>query len=243
MDKSFVISSIKFKNIEKEIEVFDDTILSTELLFIPKAPLSDEYSIYSKIEDHMELSGELYHLFKQTQSIIASLQKSKPIYAKSHLTTILKDVISVSSYSSLINTLDEVLFNDCGSLETFWVQDNEYKLESLYYKQESWSNDVNIHDVQTYHFNIDDKLSMDESMHLILICKKWLQCFYNASNISNNKRLTTIIQRLTKKIEHCLHYICDNFDKENPDEDVRLVAEMKEKYISDNVRESHSNHL
>ncbi len=211
MDKSFVISSIKFKDTTKDIEVYKDTVLSTDLLVPAKHSVSDEYEIYGKIEEHMELSIELHYLQKQTQSIVASLAKYKPSMSKNNnIYIVLRDVIHVVNFASLINALDEVLFNDCGNFETFWVQDKEYNLESLYYKQESWTNDIFGMDTQSFAFNQGSTLDINEGMFLIMICNRWLKCLSKAQAISENKQLGVITTRFAKKVEHCLDCIFDH---------------------------------
>lgn len=230
MDKSFVISSIKFKDTTKDIEVYNDTVLSTDLLFLPaKNSVSDEYEIYGKIEEHMALSIELHCLQKQTQSIIASLVKYKPSMLKANnIYSVLRDVIHVVNFATLINALDEVLFNDCGKFETFWVQDKEYNLESLYYKQESWTDDILGMDTQSFAFNQGSTLNIDEGMFLIMMCNRWLKCLSKANTISENRQLCAVTSRFVKKVEHCLDCIFDNLSTSLcSEEELSLLKQLK----------------
>ena len=229
MEKSLTIASIKFRDSPNDIEVYDSTMLSNDLCFKPKDPIDNEYSIYCKIEEHMDISVNLHYLNRQTQCIIASLSTHKPLFAKSNgIYIALKDVVNMSCFSSLINALDEVLFNDCGCLDTFWVQDKEYKLESLYYKQESWANDVSIRDVQAVQFNEDTILSFDEGLFIIIICNKWLQCLSKVCSMSNQKKLVSIASRFEKRVEQCLqsifNYLASNICDE---EQLKFVDELR----------------
>jgi hypothetical protein len=232
MDKSFIISSIKFRDTNKDIEVFQNTMLNTELLFIPsKEKTIDEYEIYGKIEQHMELSIDLHYLQKQTQCIVASLAKYKPSVVKScNVYSVLRDIAHVVNFASLINVLDEVLFNDCGHFKTFWVQDKEYNLEALYYKQESWTDDLfGIgKDVQSFEFDDEPTINLDEGMYLLMICDKWLKCLSKAFNISDNKNLYQVVGRFEKRVEHCLDYIFLQLESnDNGEEEAHFVKELK----------------
>jgi hypothetical protein len=228
MEKSLIISSIKFRDFPNNIEVYDSTIISTDLCFKPKEPLYDEYSIYCKIEEHMDLSINLHYLNKQTQCILTSLYTHKPSFVKTNIIYIaLKDIVNVSQFSSLINTLDEVLFNDCGNFDTFWVQDKEYKLESLYYKQDSWSHDVSFRDVQPFKFNEDAYLTFDEGMFLIVMCNKWLACLSKVSAVSDNKKLTSITNRFEKRVEQSLQNIFEHLVNNTCDEEqLKFIDEL-----------------
>lgn len=231
MEKSLTIASIKFRDSPNDIEVYDSTILSTALCFKPQKAINDEYSIYCKIEEHMDISINLHFLNRQTQCILSSLYTQKPSFAKSSgIYIALKDIANMSCFSSLINALDEVLFNDCGCFDTFWVQDKEYKLESLYYKHDSWAYDVSIHNIQPYKFNEDAYLTFDEGMFLIINCNKWLQCLSKASAVSDNKRLVIILNRFEKRVEQCLHHIFDYLVSNTCDiEELRFVNELRSK--------------
>lgn len=230
MDKSLVISSIKFRDTKKEIEVSQNTLLSSGL-FVPKEPLRDEYTIYSKIEQHMDLSVELYYLHKQTQLILNCLSKSKPSFSKTNIvSTNLNYLTNSLNYAALINELDDILFNDCGCFDTFWVQDKEYKLESLYYKQESWSNDISSQDVRPFTFTDVPSITLDEGVFLIMMCDKWTTCLECASNISETMKLTPIVTRFVKKVEQCLHSVIEQMQMNCVDEEhLQCITELKNK--------------
>lgn len=211
MTKSFIISSIKLRNTSNNIEVNRNTVLSSQPLLIPKEAIVDEYAIYCKIEKHMELSIDIHHIYKQTQSTLTSLQKAKPLLTKSNsIYNALKDITNPLNFAALINELDEALFNDCGCFDTFWVQDKEYKLESLYYKHESWSDDISQQTVQPFHFNEEPTINLDEGMYLIMLCDKWTRCLETANAISENTRLTLTVNRFEKRVGHFLHSIIEH---------------------------------
>jgi hypothetical protein len=228
MDKSLVISSIKFRDTKKEIEVYQNTLLSSGL-FVPKEPFRDEYTIYCKIEQHMDLSVVLHYLHKQTQLILTSLSKSKPSFPKTNIvSTLLNYLINSLNYSALINELDDILFNDCGCFDTFWVQDKEYKLESLYYKQESWSNDISSQDVRPFTFNNVPSITLDEGVFLIMMCDKWIKCLETASSISESAKLTPTVTRFAKKVEQCSHSIIEQMQMSCVDEEhLQCIKELK----------------
>jgi hypothetical protein len=228
MDKSLVISSIKFRDMNKEIEVYQNTLLSSGL-FVPKEPFRDEYAIYCKIEQHMDLSVDLHYLHKQTQSILTCLSKSKPSLPKTNIVpTLLSYITNSLNYAALINELDDILFNDCGCFDTFWVQDREYKLESLYYKQESWSDDISSHNVQPFKFNDDPSIALDEGVFLIMICDKWMKCLETASRISEGAKLTPTVTRFAKKVEQCSQNIIEQMQMSCVDEEhLQCITSLK----------------
>lgn len=117
---------------------------------------------------------------------------------------------SALNFASLINELDEALFNDCGCFDTFWVQDNEYKLESLYYKQESWSDDVAHQNVQPFAFSNACTITLDEGMFLIMICDKWMHCLETAHTISDSKKLASTVFRYQRKVDACLQSVIEH---------------------------------
>lgn len=230
MDKSFVISSVRLRDSKKEIEVSQSTILSAAPLFIPKEPMNDEYSLYCKVEEHMDLSIDIHYVHKQTQSVLSSLLKAKPSLAKSNIIyNALRDVTNQLNFAALVNELDEALFNDCGTIDTFWVQDKEYKLESLYYKQESWSDDVSLQNIQPFKFNEEPHITLDEGMFLIMICDKWFKCLQTALTISDSMKLSVNVNRFHKKIENCMDSIVDQMSMYcNDDEQLIVINQLKD---------------
>jgi hypothetical protein len=232
MEKSFVISSVKLRNTNKDIEVYQNTVLSTQPLLIPKEPIIDEYSIYCKIEQHMNLSIDIHHLHKQTQCTISSLLKAKPLFAKgNNVYNYLKEITNPLNFASLINELDEALFNDCGCFDTFWVQDKEHKLESLYYKHDTCSNDISHQNIQPFQFNNNNSINLDEGMYLIMICDKWSKCLTIANDINeNNMRLTLNVNRYEKKVDQCKNGIIDvMLESCIDDEQVEFIHQLKQR--------------
>lgn len=234
-DMPFIIKAIKFKNsrafIElnnaKEQQVPFHASLVSPIINKDVVCSDDEYDKYCKVEKHMQISADLYALNKQTQMVIDDLLKHKGYNAKL-LVGYLKDIIKESRvttnlYTRLVNVLDETLFNECSSIEAFYVVDVSYNLEALYYQQESWVDDVNIFEPQSFAFDEAERVSIDEGMYILMFLGKWKCILQRVFEISDTPKLQQVCNKYLQKVCDCIDYVISLIHKED-EYDTELVS-------------------
>lgn len=184
-----------------------------------------EYDLYSKVEMHMKMSMSLYMLNRQGQDILKEFegkklklspdeQKRRQGQSKRNLCSD-NDVYVVHSclqslvnfnrmtndmYVELLNLLDEELFNECHELDTFYVKDDEYKLESMYYKQESWVNAIEWDTPQVFQFLAGEKLDTCECTHLLMYFRRYVSVLDEINACSDNTGLELLLNKICDKL-------------------------------------------
>lgn len=147
----------------------------------------DEYEIYTKIEVHMSISASLYILNRQGNDILYEIGNKKIQRTDNKIVekiyTELGHCINTNRifsdlYTNLISHLDDVLFEECGDLDTFYVKEDEYTLESLYYKQGSWVNELEWNEPQVFEFNNSADIDEGECMYLLMFLNRYLSLLY-----------------------------------------------------------------
>jgi hypothetical protein len=154
----------------------------------------DEYAIYTMIENHMNISSSLYRLNKEGQDILKEIgtkklkltplaiiasKTKKPMVAPCiptdviSLYTSLVDIVNfnrtcVDGYTELISMLDDAMFSESHNMDTFYVDETEYRLESLYYKQETWVSEIEWHKKQTFMFSNQPSFDLGECSHILM---------------------------------------------------------------------------
>lgn len=188
-----------------------------------------EYEIYSKIETHMSISSSLYILNKQGIDIMKNIHQYKLLSCK-HTTEVQRVYNEMECfvnhnrtcndlYTELINILDAVMFEECGELDSFYVKEYEYTLESLYYKQGSWVSELEWNNEQSFHFSNNNIFDEGECMYLLMYIIKYLNLLSTIENEYNNIKLKTCIDKLKDKMRN-MHYVIQNRLEELIDNDV-----------------------
>ena len=142
----------------------------------------EQYSIYSKIEYHIELSKRMYAINQKGLHLIQEFKTKKytrkkgnmPIF-KNPLATIYTNLLNVLNYRRLYmtlkNHLDALLFNDNRNKYTkFYIENNEYDLTRLYYDQECW---IQNQDIQRYELDQGADLDITETMCLVCYLREY----------------------------------------------------------------------
>lgn len=180
-----------------------------------------EYDLYSKVETHMRMSISLYIVNRQGQDILKELeikkvnhkrktnQSRRLLYLDDDINTIytyLHAIINFNRinhdlYAELLNVLDEELFNECGELESFYVKEDEYKLESMYYKQESWVNEIEWEIPQIFNFMNGEKLDTCECTHLLMYCQKYSTILDEIVSCFDNVQIDEIVEKMHEKLK------------------------------------------
>lgn len=178
-----------------------------------------EYEIYSKIETHMSISSSLYILNKQGVDIMKSIFKYKLLSSRKNTEVqrvynemehfINNNRTCNDLYTDLINVLDAVMFEECGELDSFYVKEDEYTLESLYYKQGSWVSEIEWNNNQVFTFSVDIEFDEGECMYLLMFVKQYLNLLSRIENEYNNIKLKTCIDKMKDKMRN-MHYVIQN---------------------------------
>lgn len=176
-----------------------------------------EYELYSKIETHMSISSSLYILNLQGVNIIKSIQKDKLIFNDTNVRRVYNELecivnenrVSSDLYTNLLNTLDAVMFEECGELDTFYVKEDEYTLESLYYKQGSWVCELEWDEQQIFTFTNNNRFDEGECMYLLMYVIKYINLLTKIESQYNNIKLTTCVDKLKDKLRN-VHYVVQN---------------------------------
>ena len=174
-----------------------------------------EYELYSKIETHMSISSSLYILNLQGINIIKNIHKDKLSYDKdqdvqrvyNELEYIINENrVSNDLYTNLLNVLDAVMFEECGELDSFYVKEEEYTLESLYYKQGSWVCELEWDEHQVFSFSKSKGFDEGECMYLLMYIIKYLNLLSSIETKYNNIKLITCVDKIKDKLRN-VHYI------------------------------------
>lgn len=154
----------------------------------------DEYSIYTMIENHMNISSSLYRLNKEGQDILKEIGMKKlkltPLAIVASKTkkpmilpTVSSDIVSLfmrlvdivnfnrtcaDAYTDLLSMLDDAMFAESHNMDTFYVDETEYSLESLYYKQETWVNELEWYKKEIFMFNNQPSFDLGECSHVLM---------------------------------------------------------------------------
>lgn len=197
----------------------------------PTPKTIDEYDIYSRIEQHIDISLSLYQVNKQGQEVVSEILlkklKLKEVNSQSRVNNkgkkqlalhalcnddirvlyeTLADIVnfnrtSMDTYTSLLCMLDDSMFNESSYIETFYVGEAEYSLESLYYKQETWINELEWHERSAYTFNSNTTLDLGECSHVLLFLNNYQDVVYKIKkHLNSYDKLMTHVDKIINKI-------------------------------------------
>jgi hypothetical protein len=65
------------------------------------------------------------------------------------------------------------MFAESHHMETFYVDETEYTLESMYYKQETWVSQLDWHNKEHYHFTKNIGLDLGECSHILMFLNNY----------------------------------------------------------------------
>jgi hypothetical protein len=162
----------------------------------------DEYAIYTMIEAHMNISLSLYQVNKEGQEILREIGTKKlkltpnavlasklkrPTYSfidehdKKNMISLyqnLTDIVNFNRtaadvYTDLLSMLDDAMFSESEHMETFYVDETEYTLESMYYKQETWVSELEWYNKAHYQFTKHIGLDLGECSHILMFLNNY----------------------------------------------------------------------
>lgn len=136
----------------------------------------NDYSEYSKIENHIYYSKKLYTLNKIGKHILNEIATKKTINGRKKLlssvykvyhklNTIIKpNILCNNIYSSLVYYLDELLFLEVKNLNKFVIEDDTYPLSYLYFNCDDWVTD------EIQKFSLDSSIILRYSEAMLISC-------------------------------------------------------------------------
>lgn len=176
-----------------------------------------EYEIYSKIELHMSISSSLYILNKQGCDIMKNVSKQKILSNKDNtevqrIYNEMEHFVNHNRacndlYTNLINVLDAILFEECGEFDNFYVKEDEYSLESLYYRQGSWVSEIEWENDQVFTFTKNNNFDEGECMYLLMYVIKYLNLLSKIENEYKNIKLKACIDKMRDKMRNMHYYV------------------------------------
>jgi hypothetical protein len=124
----------------------------------------------------------------------------------------LRDIVNFNRmasdiYVQLLNQLDEVLFNECKDIDLFYVKEEAYSLESLYYKQESWISEVEWQELQVFHFLEGESFDIGESTHILMYLGNIKTTYTDLFDAFACKKLRETLSKILHKVELCTSLI------------------------------------
>lgn len=188
---------------------------------------NDEYSIYTMIENHMNISSSLYRLNKEGQDILKEIGTKKLkltplaiIASKTKKPVVLpsvpKDVVSLfmrlvdivnfnrtcaDAYTELLSMLDDALFSESHDMDTFYVDETEYSLESLYYKQETWVSELDWYKKELFMFNNQPSFDLGECSHILMFLNDYQETLKKISeDIECSEKVLAHTDKVSMKI-------------------------------------------
>ena len=111
------------------------------------------YREYEVIERHLAYSQRLHHITYQGQRILREIELKKNINGKKKLLWnvqymyhLIENIVKQkplcnNNYSSLIHYIDELLFLEVRTYNTFTISDETYPLSYIYFHQHEWIQD------------------------------------------------------------------------------------------------------
>lgn len=189
-----------------------------------------EYYLYSRVETHMNISMSLYMLNQQGIEILQELETKKlNIISTSSYNSKKKEATTFASistvhhrlsalyqslinivmynkyhthpYTELLNLLDNMLFDECSEVEQFYVKEDGYNLENIYYKQETWISELEGREIVRFLFSDAIDMELGESSYIVMYLKKYIGLLDMIVATFENPK----IEETTSKFRHKLN--------------------------------------
>jgi hypothetical protein len=189
-----------------------------------------EYCLYSRVETHMNISMSLYMLNKQGIEILQELETKKlniPLNSSHNikkkeattfasistvhhrLSALYQSLINIVTYNKyhthpyteLLNLLDSMLFDECSEVEQFYVNEDGYNLENIYYKQEAWISELEGRETVKFLFSEAIDIQLGESSYIVMYLKKYIGLLDMILATFENER----IEETVSKFRHTLN--------------------------------------
>jgi hypothetical protein len=182
----------------------------------------DEYEVYSQVERHMNISITLFLLNKQCQQLIEELETKKNVSKKrgGHISKVINCIytnltsivnykrLSSNIYIDLLSELDNIMFNVCRGVDCFYINEESYNLECMYFNHEKWIKEIEWNETEIFHFEESNDLDVDESMYIMMYLRKYNTMLTSLQNdYIRNEELEQITKRMLEKVNDCIHIL------------------------------------
>lgn len=185
----------------------------------------DQYTEYTKIEMHLEMSRMMFMLDKKGRHILSELEDKKYERKKRNGASVFREDVG-KVYSTLVSVLnvrrfsprlyciiqhymDELLFKEVSTYNKFFVDEDEYDLTRLYYDQTAWIRDQ---DIQPYKMDIGASLDITEAMCLVCFLREYEDFLFTIEEYIKDidyTNLKTILLKIIRRVRVKLKFIWD----------------------------------
>jgi hypothetical protein len=143
----------------------------------------DTYAEYEKINKHIDLSKEMHFLNMKGKCIVSKLENTKQIRKKKsgnfviyqdvdNIYNIIVDLTNIKRFNTfrlffcVQYYLDELLFKEINTLESFEIEDDTFKLSDMYFNQSTLF-PLNEYDIEIIPFDEKEKnFNVEEAIFL-----------------------------------------------------------------------------
>ena len=174
-----------------------------------------EYEMYDKLQNHLQFSKELHYINTTGKYILSQLEINKNIKKNrihyvfdGNMESLYNTIVDITNikrfnklrlYFCLQYYLDELLFSEVKTLNSFQVEDYEYPLCDVYFNQNGWcplSNEDIIQSEESCNFKPNPSTLETDEM-------KYIKYFF----WRYNKYIQTLIEYLAGKTDNKYQYV------------------------------------
>ena len=103
-------------------------------------------------------------------------------------------------YTELLNFLDNMLFDECSEVEQFYVKEDGYNLENIYYKQETWISELEGRETVKFLFSEVIDIELGESSYIVMYLKKYIGLLDMIIATFEDKRIEETVSKFRHKL-------------------------------------------
>jgi hypothetical protein len=93
------------------------------------------------------------------------------------------------------------MFSESHNIDTFYVEETEYNLEALYYRQETWVGQLEWHEKEQYLFHTSKSLDLGECSHILLFLNRYLDVLHRIQEqMDTHDKVVGHVDKLVRKI-------------------------------------------
>lgn len=183
-------------------------------------PVFDEYTEYTKLEQHMALSRALFDLDTKGRHIVKEFQEKKSSGVRKRTGThVFNDDILIV-YNNIVNCLslkrlrlyfclqyflDELMYYEIKNTGLFYIEDSAYPISKVYFGQQDWIPDTHLQEFQFY----EDKrsININEAMYLVCYLKEYDSLLLDIEEYTNPFKGNKNVSKIRSKLRDTTHRI------------------------------------
>lgn len=183
-------------------------------------PIFDEYTEYTKLEQHMALSKAMFDLDIKGKHIVKEFQKKKSNGVRKRTGTHIfsNDILTV--YNNLLNCLslkrlrlyfclqyflDELMYYEIKNTDNFYIEDNVYSISKMYFAQNEWIPDQQHQEFQFYEDT--NSININEAMYLVCYLKEYDSFLLDIEEYTAPFKGNKNVSRIRSKLRETIHRI------------------------------------